>query len=1243
MQHAYQLAPGRQPRGFAFEQAPAHDAVAAQQRAGEMLHRLRGRHARPAAGERVGLRIGGRLRVTPDRCPAPGVLQAEQRAAPPAPARALRCGHQQRAQARVAVAVDTAARDQLGQRVLQFGAQQPGVVEQVVEERGAVRGQHVQHALRARGQRRGVGAGLRHAAPQRGVAARQQHDGRVAHRCRGARILGLGRARAQPRPQRAPGGALVVQPGDGIVGHARGQDLAFPGRGRRLEAFQLRQHAGQRIGPAHARGLRELLPVAQEAHEVARLHRLYLAPQPLQRVAVDAREQVAFAPFDRGIRVAGGDGETTLHGHAFALQLQQRDVDVRGRHRQRIRELRDGDRAEAAQARAHQFGERGFAVRWRVGEFGRRLDRRGERGIREQRLQLRQAFGAGPYALARCGSGASCGSFGDWKQMLATDAAPTVARGGRRQAGGALVAGQALQPRGPRRVRRCLLGGDEAEGLQRLVHLVGIARIGPGLVADGFDGRGIEAAEVAGVLRVGVAAALHRLGAAFFQRRVVEEGVRLGVDRLHRQRRRRGEVAGDDLDFARFHAAQHLQPAGGVHRLVQAVVQRLRHQRVVGHLALADDVLQAGHLIGEHAGQQVLGLHPLQLRRHLLAALEARQRERGGRVPAPAHAEQGGVQQRLDQDVERGIRVQVACDFDERERMARRQRQHDRVLGRRGLQFEVELAAEALAQGQAPGAVDAAAERRVDHQLGAARLVEEALQHDAAMGGQLAQRRLRGGEVGGELAGGFVGKADVVAKPGDGVLEGRSKSPLPPCFKGGRRGGFDGGRRRRIDDGFDDSHRLRSVATCSGRSRRSEASAFVACRGLVTYRSFVTCRTFVACHGSRVAAVLPPLKKGGRGGCAFAMVRQPPRHLLAQPRDAEGKLVAAPGRFAQPERDRRRRALRVLDPHAAGLDAQHAVAGVAQLEDVAGAAFDGEVLVHAADGQRVGFEQHRVVAGVGDRAAGHHRGHAPALAAAQLAVDRVAMDQAGARAAAGGVALGDHPHHVVEILPRQAVVRPGAAQPVVEPVFVPFAAGHLGDDLLGQHVQRRRQDAQGVEFAAAHAVQQRRAFDQFVARGREQARLRHAADLVPCPSGALQEGGDRARRAELADQVDVADVDAQLQRRGRHQQLQLAALEPLFGVQPEFLGQAAVVRGDVFLAEQFAQVAGAAFGHAPGVDEHQRGAVLAGESGDAPVRLFPLVVAHHHRQRRVGQDQGEVALPGVTDVDDLAVGFRAES
>ena len=53
---------------------------------------------------------------------------------------------------------------------------------------------------------------------------------------------------------------------------------------------------------------------------------------------------------------------------------------------------------------------------------------------------------------------------------------------------------------------------------------------------------------------------------------------------------------------------------------------------------------------------------------------------------------------------------------------------------------EVEAAAEALAQRQPPRLVQAAAERRVQHHMHVAHLVEEAFDHQRFAGGHYAQR-----------------------------------------------------------------------------------------------------------------------------------------------------------------------------------------------------------------------------------------------------------------------------------------------------------------------------------------------------------------------------------------------------------------------------------------------------------------------------------------------------------------------
>ena len=177
-----------------------------------------------------------------------------------------------------------------------------------------------------------------------------------------------------------------------------------------------------------------------------------------------------------------------------------------------------------------------------------------------------------------------------------------------------------------------------------------------------------------------------------------------------------------------------------------------------------------------------------------------------------------------------------------------------------------------------------------------------------------------------------------------------------------------------------------------------------------------------------------------------------------------------------------------------------------------------------------------------------------------------------------------------------------------------------------------------VELTAAHRIEKRRALHQVIARQREQPPLGRAADAVARAADALQEGGDRARRAQLAHEVDFTDVDAELERGGRHQRAQLAAFQALLGVQARFLGEAAVVRGDVLLAEPLGEVAREALGLAARVDEDQRGAVLAHQLRQAVVDLRPDFPGHHRLQRRGGNLELQVARAHVPGVDDGADG-----
>ncbi|MNT46326.1 hypothetical protein D3C72_1829600 [compost metagenome] len=111
------------------------------------------------------------------------------------------------------------------------------------------------------------------------------------------------------------------------------------------------EHSGQGLGATHLGAGRHALPVEQEAHEIGTLHRLYLAAQALDRIAVDARQQVPLAPF----LVLHGGGEAATQHMAFALQAGQGESQGGWRLAQVDGQPRQGQGAEAAEAGPQHF------------------------------------------------------------------------------------------------------------------------------------------------------------------------------------------------------------------------------------------------------------------------------------------------------------------------------------------------------------------------------------------------------------------------------------------------------------------------------------------------------------------------------------------------------------------------------------------------------------------------------------------------------------------------------------------------------------------------------------------------------------------------------------------------------------------------------------------------------------------------------------------------------------------------
>ena len=128
--------------------------------------------------------------------------------------------------------------------------------------------------------------------PPLGVLAQEQRDRRGADELRG-----VARRRRQPRPAHLAGQAQRVEHRRLIAVDAIREDRPFPGVCRELEAVERFEHRSQPVHAGEAARWGDVLPREQEAHEIGGADRFDLGAEPVERVAVDPRQQPAVAPF----------------------------------------------------------------------------------------------------------------------------------------------------------------------------------------------------------------------------------------------------------------------------------------------------------------------------------------------------------------------------------------------------------------------------------------------------------------------------------------------------------------------------------------------------------------------------------------------------------------------------------------------------------------------------------------------------------------------------------------------------------------------------------------------------------------------------------------------------------------------------------------------------------------------------------------------------------------------------------
>ena len=83
--------------------------------------------------------------------------------------------------------------------------------------------------------------------------------------------------------------------------------------------------------------------------------------------------------------------------------------------------------------------------------------------------------------------------------------------------------------------------------------------------------------------------------------------------------------------------------------------------------------------------------------------------------------------------------------------MLRSERNHDRIIGSRGLQLEIERAAKTFSQGESPRPIDSIAKWRMQDELHSAGLVKETFHHQSLLRRNCAERAISVGEVIGDL------------------------------------------------------------------------------------------------------------------------------------------------------------------------------------------------------------------------------------------------------------------------------------------------------------------------------------------------------------------------------------------------------------------------------------------------------------------------------------------------------------
>src|SRR5262249_45336107 len=151
-----------------------------------------------------------------------------------------------------------------------------------------------------------------------------------------------------------------------------------------------------------------------------------------------------------------------------------------------------------------------------------------------------------------------------------------------------------------------------------------------------------------------------------------------------------------------------------------------------------------------------------------------------------------------------------------------------------------------------------------------------------------------------------------------------------------------------------------------------------------------------------------------------------------------------------------------------------------------------------------------------------------------------------------------------------------------------FCGAH-SNNLLCQDVHRRFGNSEAVQVTLTNSADKRGAFEQVVARGGKKTAFGYGATPVPRAANALQSAGNGARRANLANQVDAADINSQFERSSCDERTDFSRLQFFFGSEAQLARQAAVMGSNSIFPQPFAEVMRHALRQASRVDKNKCG------------------------------------------------------